>query len=28
MDLVPKGRDEGDLPWKMAWIRHHDKYDE
>jgi predicted AAA+ superfamily ATPase len=28
LDLVPKGRDEGDLPWKMAWIRHHDKYDE
>jgi predicted dithiol-disulfide oxidoreductase (DUF899 family) len=28
LDLVPKGRDEADLPWKMAWIRHHDKYDE
>jgi predicted dithiol-disulfide oxidoreductase (DUF899 family) len=27
LDLVPKGRDEADLPWRMAWIRHHDKYD-
>jgi len=26
LDLVPKGRDEADLPWPMAWIRHHDKY--
>ena len=27
LDLVPKGRDEKDLPWTMAWLRHHDKYD-
>ena len=27
LDLVPKGRDEGDLPWTMAWVRHHDRYE-
>ena len=27
LDLVPKGRDEADLPWTMAWVRHHDRYD-
>jgi len=26
LDLVPKGRDEDDLPYSMAWLRHHDKY--
>ena len=26
LDLVPKGRDEGALPFTMAWIRHHDRY--
>lgn len=26
LDLVPKGRDEVDLSWTMAWIRHHDRY--
>ena len=26
LDLVPKGRDEADLPYPMAWVRHHDKY--
>lgn len=26
LDIVPKGRDEGDLPYSMAWIKHHDKY--
>ena len=26
LDLVPKGRDESDLPYTMAWLRHHDKY--
>jgi predicted dithiol-disulfide oxidoreductase (DUF899 family) len=26
LDLVPKGRDEGGLPYTMAWIRHHDRY--
>lgn len=28
MDLVPKGRDEDDLPYTMAWLRRHDQYDE
>ena len=27
LDLVPKGRDEADLPG-MAWLRHHDRYDD
>jgi predicted dithiol-disulfide oxidoreductase (DUF899 family) len=27
LDLVPKGRDEGSLPFTMAWLRHHDRYD-
>lgn len=26
MDLVPKGRDEDELPWTMAWLRRHDEY--
>ena len=28
LDLVPKGRDEADLPWPMAWVRRHDEYDD
>jgi len=28
LDLVPKGRDEAGLPWSMAWIRHHDRYED
>ena len=28
MDLTPKGRDEDDLPYTMAWLRRHDQYDE
>jgi len=28
MDLVPKGRDEDDLPHSMAWLRRHDQYDD
>jgi predicted dithiol-disulfide oxidoreductase (DUF899 family) len=28
LDLVPKGRDESALPWTMAWVRHHDRYDD
>jgi predicted dithiol-disulfide oxidoreductase (DUF899 family) len=28
LDLAPKGRDEADLPWTMAWVRHHDRYDD
>jgi len=27
LDLTPKGRDEADLPWTMAWVRHHDRYE-
>ena len=27
LDLTPKGRDEDELPWTMAWVRHHDKYE-
>jgi predicted dithiol-disulfide oxidoreductase (DUF899 family) len=26
LDLVPKGRDEDDLPFTMQWLRHHDRY--
>jgi predicted dithiol-disulfide oxidoreductase (DUF899 family) len=26
LDLVPKGRDEDDLDFTMAWVRYHDKY--
>lgn len=28
LDLVPKGRDEDELPFTMAWVRHHDKYEQ
>jgi predicted dithiol-disulfide oxidoreductase (DUF899 family) len=28
LDLAPKGRDEADLPSTMAWVRHHDRYDD
>jgi len=28
LDLVPKGRDEQDLPYSMGWLRLHDAYDE
>ncbi len=27
LDIAPKGRDEADLPWTMAWVRHHDRYE-
>ena len=27
LDLAPKGRDEDSLPWTMAWVRHHDRYE-
>jgi predicted dithiol-disulfide oxidoreductase (DUF899 family) len=27
LDLAPKGRDEADLPFTMAWVRHHDRYE-
>ncbi|MSP01048.1 MAG: DUF899 domain-containing protein [Acetobacteraceae bacterium] len=26
LDLVPKGRDEANLPYGMAWVRFHDSY--
>ena len=26
LDLTPKGRDEDDLDWSMAWLRRHDQY--
>jgi predicted dithiol-disulfide oxidoreductase (DUF899 family) len=28
LDLAPKGRDEDGLAHTMAWVRHHDKYDD
>jgi predicted dithiol-disulfide oxidoreductase (DUF899 family) len=28
LDTVRKGRDEADLKHSMAWVRHHDKYDD
>ena len=27
LDLVPKGRDEDQLPFSMQWVRHHDRYE-
>lgn len=27
LDLVPKGRDEDDLPFPMDWVRYHDRYE-
>ncbi len=26
LDLVPKGRDEDQLPYAMAWVQFHDQY--
>ena len=28
LDLVPKGRDEAELTYPQAWVRHHDRYDD
>jgi predicted dithiol-disulfide oxidoreductase (DUF899 family) len=28
LDLTPKGRDEENLPFPMAWVRYHDAYGE
>jgi predicted dithiol-disulfide oxidoreductase (DUF899 family) len=28
LDLVPKGRDEDGLKHSMAWVRHHDRYED
>ncbi len=27
LDLTPKGRDEAALPFTMAWVRHHDRFE-
>lgn len=27
IDLTPRGRDERDLAYTMAWVRHHDRYE-
>ena len=28
LNVVPKGRDEDELPWGMGWVRLHDSYEE
>jgi predicted dithiol-disulfide oxidoreductase (DUF899 family) len=28
LDVAPKGRDEDQLSWSMAWVRHHDRYED
>ena len=28
LDMTPKGRDEDNLPHTMAWVRHHDRYEQ
>ena len=28
LDLLPKGRDEALLPYTMAWVRYHDRYED
>ncbi len=28
MDLLPRGRDEDELPWTMDWLRRHDQYED
>ncbi len=28
LDLMPKGRDEREVEYKMEWLRHHDRYDD
>ena len=28
LDLAPKGRDEDGLAFSMAWVRHHDRYED
>src|SRR4029079_19120031 len=27
LDVAPLGRNEADLPFPMAWVRHHDRYE-
>jgi len=28
LDMAPNGRNEASLPWPMAWVKHHDKYED
>ncbi len=28
LDMTAKGRNEEGLPWPMAWVRHHDRYED
>ena len=28
LDLTPRVRDEDDLEWVQAWVRHHDRYED
>jgi predicted dithiol-disulfide oxidoreductase (DUF899 family) len=28
LDIAPKGRDEDKLEFTMAWVKHHDKYED
>lgn len=28
LDMAPQGRNETGLPWPMAWVRHHDAYED
>jgi predicted dithiol-disulfide oxidoreductase (DUF899 family) len=28
LDMVPKGRDEADLPFTMSWVKRHDEYEQ
>ena len=28
MDILPKGRDEANLEWPMAWLKYHDLYED
>jgi len=28
LDITPKGRDEADLSYPQAWVRHHDRYED
>jgi hypothetical protein len=28
LDLMPEGRNEREVEYKMEWVRHHDRYDD
>ncbi len=28
LDIVPKGRGEAEFDFPMAWVRHHDRYED